>query len=145
MMKMALHWVLHCHFKQVADPIIYISALLLLVEADYKVGSATQHTVHLEPANHPFLHSDAHISTNKAKWWDTWREEVGNENPNHPVTPNILSFVLKFSLKFWFQYFLGQPDASTRDETEQNRRSNKYETPNNVVWVLLYCTSTIPW
>jgi hypothetical protein len=40
MMKMVLHWVLHYHFKQVADPITYISALLL-VEVYCKAGSAT--------------------------------------------------------------------------------------------------------
>jgi hypothetical protein len=42
MMKMALCWVLCCHFKQVADPITYISSLPF-VEAYCKVGSATLH------------------------------------------------------------------------------------------------------
>jgi hypothetical protein len=38
--EIALHWVLHCHFKQVADnPITYINTLLLF-EAYLKVGSA---------------------------------------------------------------------------------------------------------
>jgi hypothetical protein len=42
MMEMALCQMHHHHFRQVADPITYISALLL-DEAYCKVGSATLH------------------------------------------------------------------------------------------------------